>query len=379
MQNNRSTRVGHIDHARLIVLKIGSTVLTSSDKGLNEERLAGLAGEVAALATGGRQVVVVSSGAIATGMARLGLKERPREIPLKQAAASVGQSGLMEAYEKHFQKQGRLVAQVLLTHADLADRERYLNARNTLSTLLQLNVIPVINENDAVSVEELKFGDNDSLSVMVASLLSADLLIILSDVDGLFTEDPRKNPEATLRDVVERITPEIVRSAGGSSSVEGTGGMASKVQAARKAGKAGIPTAIINGTKAQNLSEFFAGKPAGTLFLPEICPLPSRKQWIGITLKPKGSLVLDKGAQKALITSGKSLLPSGITEVHGRFDLGDVVSCTDESGKEICRGLVNYPAADLQKIKGAKTTEIENILGYKYYDEVIHRDDLVVL
>ncbi|MDH4100372.1 MAG: glutamate 5-kinase [Nitrospirota bacterium] len=365
--------------ARLVVLKIGSAVLTSKESGLNEERLARLSAQIAALAEDGRQVVVVSSGAIATGMARLGLKERPREIPLKQAAASVGQSGLVEAYEKHFRKYGRHVAQVLLTHADLANRQRYLNARNTLSTLIELGVIPVINENDAVSVEELKFGDNDALSAMVASMLHADLLVILSDVDGLFTEDPRKNPDATLRDVVEQITPEVLRSAGGSATIEGTGGMASKVHAAKKTASAGIPTAIINGTRPETIASLFSGHQEGTLFLPEVCPLPSRKQWIAITLKPKGSLVLDAGATKAVRENGKSLLPSGVKEVHGRFDLGDVVSCVDPDGNEICRGLVNYPAADLQKIKGAKTTEIEKILGYKYFDEVIHRDDMVVV
>lgn len=379
MENTLKLRRDLVKKARLVILKIGSTVLTSKESGLNEERLARLSAEIAALAAGGRQVVVVSSGAIATGMARLGLKERPREIPLKQAAAAVGQSGLMEAYEKHFQKHGRLVAQVLLTHADLANRQRYLNARNTLSTLLDLNVIPVINENDTVSVEELKFGDNDSLSAMVAGMLHADLLVILSDVDGLFTEDPRNNPDATLCDMVEQITPEVLKSAGGSATVEGTGGMASKVHAARKAAKAGIPTAIINGTRPDTISTLFSGQREGTLFLAEVCPLPSRKQWIAITLKPKGSLVLDAGATKAVTEGGKSLLPSGIREIHGRFDLGDVVTCVDASGNEICRGLVNYPAADLQKIRGAKTTEIEKILGYKYYDEVIHRDDLVVL
>ncbi len=312
-------------------------------------------------------------------MNRLSFRERPKEIRFKQAAAAVGQSRLMWAYEREFDKYGRKVAQVLLTRDDLTNRKRYLYAKNTIETLLKFGVIPIINENDTVAVEEIRFGDNDTLSVMVTNLLQADLLVILSDVDGLHTTDPRTDPKAKIIGYVYSITPEIEKIAGTSSTIEGTGGMFSKVQAAKKAAMMGVVSVIANGTKSGVLKSIFAGEKTGTLFLVGEDHLSARKHWIAYTLKSKGRLIIDEGAKRALIEKGRSLLPSGIKDIDGRFEVGDAVSCLDESGKKIAKGIVNYNSEDVRKIRGAKTSEIERMLGYKYDDEVIHRDNLVIL
>lgn len=364
-----------IETSKRVVIKIGSTVLASKE-GINQQRIDSLAEEISGI---DKEIVIVSSGAIAAGMGRLSLKERPKEIRLKQAAAAVGQSHLMWAYEKSFELYRKKVAQVLLTREDLTDRRRYLYAKNTLEALIGFGVIPIINENDTVAVDEIRFGDNDTLAVMVTNLLQADLLLILSDVDGLYTSDPRSDPKAKLIDLVVDITPQIEAIAGKSSTIEGTGGMFSKVQAAKKAAAMGVATAIINGTKPGNLHGFFKLKKVGTFFSTGKNRLSLRKHWIAYTLRSRGILTIDEGAKKALLTKGKSLLPSGIISIEGRFSVGDAVSCQDESGNKIAKGIVNYSSEEISKIKGAKSKEIEFILGYKYDDEVIHRDNMVIL
>ena len=368
-----------IRQARRVVLKIGSSIITSKERGLNHARVDALAKEVCDLKGRGFQVVVVSSGAIASGLEPLGLSQRPHTISLKQAAAAVGQSRLMWSYEKAFSPYGQKVAQILLTHEDLSQRKRFLNARNTLLTLLRHGVIPIINENDTVAVEEIRFGDNDMLAGLVTHLIDGQLLIILSDVDGLYTGDPKRDPKAERLPVVSEVTPEIERLAGGSSTAEGTGGMASKVRAARQAAAYGVATIVVDGQKESVLTRLFGGEDLGTLFLPLPSRLKSRKHWIAYTRRSKGKLVLDAGAVGAVLQKGKSLLPSGIMKVDGEFEGGDAVSCLDEMGVEIARGLVNYSSREIEKIMGCRTPEIEKRLGYKFSDEVIHRDNLVIV
>src|SRR5205809_824780 len=340
-----------------------------------------LAGEIAALAAAGRQIVVVSSGAVAAGAVRLAGSGRSRSrIEWRQAAAAVGQIGLMAAYERAFAAHDRHVAQVLLTHADLADRRRYLNARHTLRALLDLGIVPIVNENDTVAVEELAFGDNDNLSALTASLVEADLLVILSDVEGLHTRDPRLDPDAPLVRVARAQDESVARAAGPAKSGVGTGGMASKLAAARKAAAAGIPTLIADGTREGVLAAIFdPAAETGTLLLADGDRLAHRKHWIAYALNPAGELHLDAGAERALARGGRSLLPSGVRAVAGGFGVGDCVRCLGPDGREFARGLVNYGAAELEKIKGAHTRDIERLLGYKGSDEVIHRDDLVLL
>jgi glutamate 5-kinase len=362
---------------RRVVVKIGSNVLAGPN-GLRRERVRALAAEMAELAAGGRQIVVVSSGAVAAGAVRLG--PRRTRIEWRQAAAAVGQIGLMAAYEHAFAAHERHVAQVLLTHADLADRRRYLNARHTLRTLLDLGIVPIVNENDTVAVEELRFGDNDNLSALTASLVEADLLIILSDVDGIHTRDPRLAPDAAPVRVARADDAAIAGAAGPAVTGLGTGGMASKLAAARTAAAAGIPTLIADGTHEGVLATAFdPAAEAGTLLLADGDPLARRKHWIAYTLKPAGALHLDEGAERALARGGRSLLPSGVRAVVGGFGVGDCVRCVGPDGREFARGLVNYAAAEIEKIKGAQTRDIERLLGYKGSDEVIHRDDLVLL
>ena len=367
-----------LKQARRVIIKVGSSLVASRGFGLRPDRIDRLADDIAAIKNG-RDVLLVSSGAIVCGIEKLGLKTYPKRLPVKQAAAAVGQSRLMWAYEKAFERVQQKVAQVLLTHQDLADRRRFLNSRHTLSALLEFGVIPIINENDTVSVDEIRFGDNDTLAAQVAHLVDADLLVILSDVDGLFTEDPRRNPSATLMPLVAEITAEIERRAGDSSSFEGTGGMASKIRAAKKVGEYGVATLIINGEQAGLLPAVFQGAEAGTFFLPRERRLTSRKHWIAFTLRAKGQVALDAGAVEALVRRGKSLLPSGIVEVHGDFEPGDAVSCLDPQGKEFAKGLVNFSAETLRRIKGLKTAEAQQVLGLQEYEEVIHRDNLVIL
>lgn len=369
-----------VKRAKRVVIKIGSNLIASRAEGLREDRIQALAEEIAAVRSAvHRQIVIVSSGAILAGIGHLGLKRFPRDLPLKQAAAAVGQSRLIRAYEKSFERHGYHIAQILLTHQDLADRKRFLNARHALTALMGLGVIPIINENDTVSVDEIRFGDNDSLAGQVAHLIDADVLIILSDVDGLYSADPHHDPSATLIPLVTDITPDIERIAGPSNHPESTGGMSTKVQAAKRAAHFGITTVIINGDMPGNLTRVFDGMPIGTCFLPKHRPLSSRKQWIAFTLRSKGSLVIDDGAVEALRQRGKSLLPAGIVDVIGQFEAGDSVTCTDTHGKEIAKGLVNYSSQILHRIKGHRTKDIPHLLGTRDYDEVIHRDNLVLL
>jgi glutamate 5-kinase len=362
--------------ARRLVVKVGSNVL-AGPKGLRTARVRGIAADVAALVAAGREIVLVSSGAVAAGTGRLG--PRRRGLEWRQAAAAVGQPALMAAYARAFGRHGRTTAQVLLTHGDLADRRRYLNARHTLRALLDLGVVPIVNENDTVAVEELNFGDNDNLSALTASLVQADVLLILSDVAGLFTADPRLDRTATRIAVARVDDPALGRMAGPSRSGVGTGGMASKLAAARTAAAAGIATVIADGSRPHTLAHVFDdAADVGTLLLADGDALGHRKHWIAHTLRPQGAIHLDAGAERAVAESGRSLLPSGVHAVEGRFGVGDCVRLVGTDGTELARGLVSYGAADLDKIKGAHTREIAARLGYKGSDEVVHRDDLVI-
>ena len=300
-------------------------------------------------------------------------------LPLKQAAAAVGQSGLMWIYEKTFGAHDKKVAQILLTREDLSSRTRFLNARNTLQTLLEYGVVPIVNENDTVAVDEIKFGDNDNLSGMVVHLADADLLVILSDIDGLYTADPRLLPSATLIPVVEKITAEMERGAGDALTTVGTGGMRSKIMAAKKVGAYGVPMVIINGRKHGSLQALFDGKDIGTIFLPKEERNRSRQHWIAYTASSNGVVVVDDGGREALVSKGRSLLPGGIVRVEGTFKAGDCVNCSDSRGNIFARGLTKYSSADVDRIKGLRTSQIASVLGHKDYDEVIHRDDLVIL
>lgn len=363
-----------------IVIKVGSSILASQERGLHYNVFSQLAKEISDLKKQGYEIALVSSGAIAAGMERLGLKTRPVSITQKQATAAIGQTRLMNVYEKFFSRHNQMVAQILLTHDDLAHRKRFLNARNTMFNLLQLGIIPIINENDTVVVDEIKFGDNDNLSALITNLIEADLLIILTDIDGLFDSDPRLDQNAKcislVKDIDELDIKENIEEPKGKWSV---GGVASKIQAAQKASRFGIPTVIALGTKRNVLHHILEGEEVGTLILPKKIKLSSRKHWIAFNLKPKGDLVVDEGAKRAIVQKGKSLLPSGIIKIKGSFERGDSVTLIGPKGREFARGIVNYNSQEIEKIKGRKTDEIEKCLGYKYSDEVIHRDDLVVL
>jgi glutamate 5-kinase len=367
-----------LGRVRRLVVKVGSGLITSPDAGVDAERIETLAAEIAAVRED-REIVLVSSGAIATGMARLSLSARPRSIPEKQAAAAVGQSALMWHYEAAFKPHGLLVGQVLLTAQDISDRARYLNARNTLLTMLRLGVLPIVNENDTVAVQEIKVGDNDNLSALVAALIDADLLVLLTDVDGLYTEDPAVSPSARRIETVDAVTEEItglVWNRHGSGSV---GGMATKLEAAQKASASGVPMVIASGHDKTVLARLLGGEPLGTYFVARADRLAARKRWIAFAVPPAGRLVVDTGAMRALVRGGKSLLPSGLVAVDGEFSSGDVVAVTTPDGREFARGLVNFDAAEVREIRGANTREIETRLGYKSFDEVIHRDNLVIL
>jgi glutamate 5-kinase len=366
---------------RRLVVKVGSGLITAREAGLDPGRIGALADELAAVRQHGTEVALVSSGAVVAGMARLKLQVRPRSIPEKQAAAAVGQSALMEHYETAFARHGVTVAQILLTQADVSARARYLNARNTLTTLLGYGVVPIINENDTVAVEEIKFGDNDNLSALVAQLIDADLLVLLTDVDGLYTSDPSRDPQARKLDTVEAVTPEIERLVWSDADRVAVGGMATKLQAAQKAAASGVPMVIASGREPGTLARVLRGEPVGTYFPPRGDRLTARKRWIAFAVPPQGRLLVDAGARQALIERGKSLLPSGVVDIEGDFDAGEVVAlcAADGDGKEFARGLVNFDAQELRMIRRAKTTEIESLLGYKSFDEVVHRDNLVVL
>ncbi len=364
---------------RRVVVKIGSQILSSSD-GIEEARVRELVRELAGLHDQKKELVVVSSGAVAAGMTRLGRKHRPRTIPEKQALAAVGQIKLMALYERYFAKYDKSVAQLLLTHADLANRQRYINAKHTFQMLLKSSIVPIVNENDTVAVEEMKFGDNDHLSALVATLLGADLLVILSDVEGVYDRDPRLYQDANLIPLIEDVKKIKTNLLGTSQSIFGTGGIATKIAAGEEAAVAGIPTIITSGLSSAALARVFDSQDqVGTLILPDQNRLSHRKHWIAFNLKPAGDVIVDAGAHEALVQKGRSLLPSGLKEVRGSFGVGECVRCLDLQGREFARGLVNYSAQELNQIKGLHTSKIENALGYKAYDEIIHRDDLVVL
>jgi glutamate 5-kinase len=366
-----------LGRVRRLVVKVGTSLITERGTGPAPDRIAALATELAAVREG-REIVLVSSGAIATGMARLALAARPRSIPEKQAAAAVGQSALMWHYEAAFKRHGIAVGQVLLTAHDIADRARYLNARNTLLALLRFGVLPVVNENDTVAVEEIKVGDNDNLSALVASLIEADLLVLLTDVDGLYTSNPAADPSARLIDAVETVTEEITRLVYDGTGAGAVGGMATKLQAAQKAAAAGVPMVIASGRKHGVLGRVLRGEAVGTYFAPKADRLGARKRWIAFAVTPQGRLTVDAGALQALTHQGKSLLPSGVVDVEGDFAAGEVVTLVGD-GREFARGLVNFDAGELRRIQGAKTRDIATRLGYKSVDEVIHRDNLVIL
>ena len=373
---NAARKLGRV---RRLVVKVGSGLVTAAGVGAAPERIGALAADIVAIREG-RRIVLVSSGAIATGTARLGLPERPRSIPEKQAAAAVGQSALMWQYEAAFGRHQIQVGQVLLTAQDISDRARYLNAKNTLLALLKFDVIPIVNENDTVAVEEIKVGDNDNLSALVASLIDADLLVLLTDVDGLYTDDPSVNARARKLDTVDAITDEIVGLAHDRADRVSVGGMATKLQAAKKAAAAGVPMIIASGYLPGVLRRLLAGESVGTYFAPKAARLTARKRWIAFAVAPQGKLTVDAGALQALTQHGKSLLPSGILEVEGEFASGDVVALlAGATGREFARGVVNFDADEVRKIQGAKTTEIEGRLGYRSFDEVIHRDNFVLL
>ena len=368
-----------IKRTKRVAIKVGSAVLTQTNGMLNETAFKGLALEVFKLRNRGIEAALVTSGAVAAGMAKLGLTERPKSIPEKQAAAAAGQSSLMGRYERVFASHDLNVAQILLTHEDLSRRHRYLNARNTLFTLLSYGVVPIINENDTVVVDEIKFGDNDNLSALVAGLIDADLLLILTDTDGLYDKDPRSHADANLIPLVEKIDSHIEHMAGGVGTSIATGGMITKIQAAKKASTVGIATIIASGRDMINIEKVFASEKVGTLFLSQSEKLTSRKHWIATVLKSKGKIVVDDGARDALISKGKSLLPTGIVGVEGDFGIGDAVLLEDKEGNKFAQGLAGYTNAEILLIMGHRSSRIEEILGYKYCDEVIHRDDLVIL
>jgi glutamate 5-kinase len=366
-----------LGRVRRLVVKVGSGLVTDPASGADPKRIDAIATQVASVRKN-REIVLVTSGAIVSGMARLALAERPRSIPEKQAAAAVGQSALMWHYEAAFKRHDVAVGQVLLTAQDISDRARYLNARNTLSALLRFGVIPIVNENDTVAVEEIKVGDNDNLSALVAAVIDADLLVLLTDVEGLYTADPARDPSAKKLDTVEAVTPEVERLVWDRDGGVSVGGMATKLQAAQKATASGVPMVIASGHDGRGLARILEGEAVGTFFPARTDRLTARKRWIAFAVPPQGHLHVDEGAVAALTQRGKSLLPSGVVGIDGTFASGEVVAVLAD-GREFARGLVNFDADELRKIRGANTREIEQRLGYRSFDEVIHRDNLVIL
>ena len=368
-----------VQHARRLVIKVGSSLVTADGQGLDHQALSRWASQIATLAEQGKQVVLVSSGAIAEGVARLGWRKRPHAVNQLQAAAAVGQMGLIQAYESVFRTHGLHAAQILLTHEDLADRTRYLNARSTLRTLLELGVVPIINENDTVATDEIRLGDNDTLGALVTNLIEADCLIILTDQTGLFTADPRRDTRATLVANAQAGDAELERMAGGAGSEIGTGGMLTKILAAKRAARSGAHTVICSGHEDKVLLRLAAGEAIGTQLIAQQAPLDARRQWLADHLQLRGGLVLDAGAVKALREDGKSLLPVGIQAVTGEFARGEVVALMNGEGDEIARGLVNYSASEARRIQGKPSSAIEAALGYMDEPELVHRDNLVML
>jgi len=364
--------------AQRLVVKVGSALVTNNGAGLDLAAIDDWARQISALRQQGKQVVLVSSGAIACGMQRLGWSKRPKSVHELQAAAAVGQMGLVQVYEGAFAKYGLHTAQILLTHDDLADRKRYLNARSTLTTLLELGVVPIINENDTVVTDEIKFGDNDTLGALVANLIEADALIILTDQIGLFTADPRKDPNATLISEAAAGDESLEAMAGGAGTRVGTGGMITKVIAAKRAARSGAHTAIASGREIDPIIRLANGEAVGTLLISRTQPLAARKQWLADHLQLAGSLILDDGAVSAL-KSGKSLLPIGVVSIEGEFERGAVVACLDGKGTQVARGLVNYGSGEGRLIARKSTPEMEALLGYVDEPEIIHRDNMILI
>ena len=369
-----------IAEVKRVVVKVGTSTITYPNGKINYEKIEKLARIMTDLQNQGKEMILVSSGAGAAGVGRMGLEAKPASIPGKQACAAVGQGILMHIYERLFGEYGQVVAQVLLTKSDMVNRHSYANARNALQEMISWGVIPIINENDVVAIDEFKIGDNDNLSALVASLADADLDILLSDIDGLYTANPKTHPEARLVSVVEEVTPEIEATAGGAGSKNATGGMLTKLQAAKNAMSAGIALIIANGEDLEILRKIMRGEPVGTLFVPRESHLRFRNQWLAFGSRISGKVIVDEGLAKALRQKGGcSILPVGITGVEGSFESGDTVSVLDQEGHELARGMTNYNAEDLDLIKGCRTSQIEEKIGYKHYDEAIHRDNLVVL
>jgi glutamate 5-kinase len=378
-REDSSMPVSLIQSAHRLVVKVGSSLVTNEGRGLDHVALARWAAEIAELRRLGKDVVLVSSGAVAEGVARLGWSEKPKSIHEKQAAAAVGQMGLCQAYESAFRQHGLKTAQVLLTHEDMADRTRYLNARSTLLTLLSLGVVPIINENDTVVTAEIKFGDNDTLGALVTNLIEGDALVILTDQQGLYTADPRRDPAAKLIDEAVAGTAELEAMAGGAGSSVGTGGMFTKVIAAKRAARSGAATIIASGREANVLTRLANGEAIGTQLVAQTTPLAAKKQWIADHLQIRGRLLLDAGAVRAVLERGSSLLPIGVVAVEGDFQRGDIVRCIGADDTEIARGIVNYSSQDARKIARLPTGQIESALGYIDEPELIHRDNLLVV
>jgi glutamate 5-kinase len=368
----------NLGRAKRWVIKIGSALITNEGRGLDTEAIKRWAEQMAELRGSGKELLLVSSGAVAEGMSRIGMTQRPNALYELQAVAALGQMGLIQHFESCFKKHGIHTAQVLLTHEDLSSRQRYLNARSTLRTLLKMGAIPIINENDTVATEEIRFGDNDTLAALVANLVEADALIILTDQQGLYNKDPRQNRDAELISEANAVDPNILAMAGGGGAL-GRGGMRTKITAAQRAARSGAATLIASGRTDDVLLKIAKGTEIGTLLSPKTEKLAARKQWLAGHLVVRGSLQLDAGASKALSGSGVSLLAVGVTAVNGNFNRGDMVSCLSPDGVEIARGLVNYAADEARKIMGKATSEIENTLGYVDEPELIHRDNLVLL
>lgn len=369
-----------LKNAKRIVVKVGTSTITYSNGKRNFSQIDRLARELSDLQNQGKEMILVTSGAVAVGVDRLGLPQKPDTIPGKQAAAAVGQGVLMHTYEKFFADYGQVVAQVLLTKTESIDRHRYTNSRNTFMELLKQGVIPIVNENDVVALDELKIGDNDNMSALVAGIVDADLVIILSDIDGLYTANPQTNPDAELVSLVTEITPEIEASAGGVGSARGTGGMATKIQAAKAATSSGINLVIASGTEKNAIPRIVNGENIGTLFVSRENRLQFRKRWLAFGARIQGSVVVDAGCAEAIHKAGGcSILPAGVVAVEGCFEPGSTISVKDGDGHELARGLSHYSSEELEKIKGCKSCDIEDIIGHKNYDEIIHRDDLVIL
>jgi glutamate 5-kinase len=376
---NDPVRQEIVASAKTVVVKVGTNVLAGATGQLDRDRIQSLADQLHRVRAGGRKLVLVTSGAIGAGVGKLGLGKRPTDLPQLQACAAVGQSALMQLYQVCFTPHGVHTAQILLTAGDFDSRGRYLNVRNTIRTLFEYDALPIINENDTVSVAEIKFGDNDHLAAMVTNLLRAPLLVLLTNVDGLYSDDPKTNPVAKLLATVPNIDRSVSELAAATKSALGTGGMKSKLRAARLATAAGEAVIMANGSHDGILDRIFAAEPVGTLFLPHGEDVPAWKRWLGFTARPKGTLRIDVGAKRAVVEQGKSLLPVGVTAVEGEFGKGDVVSICDETGGEIARGLSNYSSEDASRLRGKHTEQIASLLGSVPYPELVHRDNLVVI